>query len=85
MVISGVFYIGLGDQFDERKLTAHVRGMVVISTERSTSFSLGKIGRIHHAGDSDRTAGLEYVDAADDSRIPSKFGMGAELRQERGL
>ena len=29
-VISGVFYIGLGDTFDENKLTAHAPGTVVV-------------------------------------------------------
>ena len=29
-VVSGVFYIGLGDEFDESKLTAHAPGTVLV-------------------------------------------------------
>src|SRR5215831_19869508 len=44
-VISGVYYIGLGDKFDADKLKAYPPGSVV-AARRYTAFSLGKVGRV---------------------------------------
>jgi quercetin dioxygenase-like cupin family protein len=43
-VISGIFYIGLGDKLDAEKLQAYI------------SLSLGKVRRVHHAGNCDWAA-----------------------------
>jgi quercetin dioxygenase-like cupin family protein len=40
-VMSGVFYIGLGDQFDGDKVKAYPPGCVVVLTGRYPSFPLG--------------------------------------------
>src|SRR5215467_13432691 len=45
IVMSGVFYIGLGDKFDADKLKAYPPGSVV-AARRYTAFSLGKVGRV---------------------------------------
>jgi hypothetical protein len=46
-VISGVFYIGLGEEFDERKLTAHGPGSVlVLAVSRAPSTSGGSAASI---------------------------------------
>ena len=42
MVMSGVFYIGLGDEFDETKLVAYPPGAVVVAG-RHPSLPLGKV------------------------------------------
>jgi quercetin dioxygenase-like cupin family protein len=43
-VISGIFYIGLGDEFDESKLTAHSPGSVLILPGGQSHFHLAKSG-----------------------------------------
>ena len=53
-VMSGVFYIGLGQTFDgDKGLSAGKRHR---SSRRNLAFPLGEIRRIRHAGDGDRTA-----------------------------
>ena len=52
-VLSGVFYIGLGEEFDESRLTAYG----VCSSGRSASFPLREIRRIRHASHRDRPFG----------------------------
>lgn len=54
-VISGVFYIGLGEQFDSEKLESYPPGSVIVSPRRDRSLSLGAVRSIRHAGDRDRT------------------------------
>jgi hypothetical protein len=51
-VMSGVFYIGLGDRFDGDKVHAFPPG----STRQHFSFSLGEIRRIRHASHGHRSA-----------------------------
>lgn len=68
-VMSGVFYIGLGDQFDADKLQAFPPGSVVVLP--------GNTGHFHWAKSSEYITqvtalgplGLEYVDSKDDPRI----------------
>jgi hypothetical protein len=42
-VISGVFYIGLGDEFDASKLKAYPPGAVIILAGNTPPFPLGEI------------------------------------------
>ena len=42
-VISGVFYIGLGDEFDSSKLEAYPPGAVIILAGNTPPFPLGEI------------------------------------------
>jgi carbonic anhydrase len=49
-VISGVFYIGLGDEFDADVLVAYPPGAVIV-LPGNTSLSLGEVRRIRDAGD----------------------------------
>ena len=55
-VMSRVFYIGLGAEFNGDKVKAYPPGCVVILPGDTASLSLGKIGRVRHASDSDRAA-----------------------------
>src|SRR5215472_9435193 len=43
-VISGVFYVGLGEQFDEGKLTAHAPGSVLVLPGGQAHFHYAKSG-----------------------------------------
>ena len=67
-VISGVFYIGLGDQFDPDKLQAYPPGERHRPARQYVPFPLGEIQRVRHASDRDWAAGLEYINAKDDPR-----------------
>jgi quercetin dioxygenase-like cupin family protein len=67
-IMSGVFYIGLGDRFDPDKLQAFPPGSVIVLP--------GNTAHFHWAKSSDYVAqvtaigplGLEYVDSRDDPR-----------------
>jgi quercetin dioxygenase-like cupin family protein len=67
-VMSGVFYIGLGDRFDSDKLQAYPPGSVIVLPGNTPHF--------HWAKSSDYVAqvtaigplGIEYVDSKDDPR-----------------
>jgi hypothetical protein len=52
-VMSRVFYIGLGGQFDGEKVKAYPPGCLA---GRHPALPLGKIGRVRHASDGDRAA-----------------------------
>jgi quercetin dioxygenase-like cupin family protein len=55
-VISGVFYIGLGDEFDASKLEAYPPGAVIVLPRQHAPFPLGEIRRVCHANNGDRAA-----------------------------
>src|ERR1700756_3323322 len=67
-VISGVFYIGLGETFDEQKLEAFAPGRVIVLPGGQAHFHWARSGeyvtQVTAIGPQDRT----YVDAADDPR-----------------
>jgi hypothetical protein len=55
-VISGVFYIGLGDEFDASKLEAYPPRRIDRSPWQHASFPLGEIRRVRHASNRDWAA-----------------------------
>lgn len=67
-VISGVFYIGLGEEFDASKLEAYPPGAVIILPANTAHFHWAKsseyITQITGIG----PLGLEYIDPKDDPR-----------------
>jgi quercetin dioxygenase-like cupin family protein len=67
-VISGVFYIGLGDKFDADKLQAYPPGSVVVLPGGTSHFHWAKSGEYVSQVSANGPLGLEYVDAADDPR-----------------
>jgi hypothetical protein len=67
-VMSGVFYIGLGEQFDEQKLEAYPAGAVVVLPGRTPHFHWAKSGEYVTQISAIGPLGLEYVDADDDPR-----------------
>ena len=67
-VISGVFYIGLGDQFDADKLEAYPPGAVVILPGNTSHFHWAKSGDYITQVTAIGPLGLEYVDSKDDPR-----------------
>jgi quercetin dioxygenase-like cupin family protein len=70
-VMSGVFYIGLGDAFDESKLTAFAPGSVVVLPGGQSHFHWAKSGEYVTQVTATGPLGLGYVDSADDPRNQS--------------
>jgi quercetin dioxygenase-like cupin family protein len=67
-VISGVFYIGLGDAFDESKLQAYPPGAVVILPGNTSHFHWAKSSEYVTQVTAIGPLGLDYVDSKDDPR-----------------
>jgi quercetin dioxygenase-like cupin family protein len=67
-VISGVFYIGLGDQFDADKLEAYPPEAVIILPGNTSHFHWAKSGEYVTQVTAMGPLGLEYVDSKDDPR-----------------
>lgn len=67
-VISGVFYIGLGDEFDASKLEAYPPGAVVVLPGNTPHFHWAKSGEYVTQITAMGPLGLEYLSAKDDPR-----------------
>jgi len=67
-VISGVFYIGLGDELDETKLEAYPPGAVIILPGNTPHFHWAKSGEYVTQITAMGPLGLEYLSAKDDPR-----------------
>lgn len=67
-VISGVFYIGRGDQFDETKLEAFPPGSVVVLPGDTAHFHWAQSGEYVTQVTASGPISLEYLDPQDDPR-----------------
>jgi quercetin dioxygenase-like cupin family protein len=67
-VISGVFYIGLGDQFDPDKLQAYPPGSVIVLPGDTPHFHWAKSSEYVTQVTAIGPLGLEYLSAKDDPR-----------------
>jgi quercetin dioxygenase-like cupin family protein len=67
-VISGVFYIGLGDEFDADKLQAYPPGAVIVLPANTAHFHWAKSGEYVTQVSAIGPLGLEYLSAKDDPR-----------------
>jgi quercetin dioxygenase-like cupin family protein len=67
-VMSGVFYIGLGEQFDGDKVKAYPPGSVIILPGDTWHFHWAKSGEYVTQVTAIGPLGLEYKDAKDDPR-----------------
>jgi quercetin dioxygenase-like cupin family protein len=70
-VISGIFYIGLGDEFDAGKLQAYPPGSVIILPGNTSHFHWSKSGEYITQVTAIGPLGLEYIDAKTDPRNES--------------
>jgi hypothetical protein len=66
--MSGVFYIGLGSQFDGDKMTAHPPGSVLVLPGSTSHYHLARSGEYVTQITAIGPLGLEYLDADDDPR-----------------
>lgn len=67
-VMSGVFYIGLGEKFDESKLTAYAPGSVVVLPGNQPHFHWAKSGEYITQVTAIGPLGLDYIDPDNDPR-----------------
>jgi quercetin dioxygenase-like cupin family protein len=67
-VISGTFYIGLGDRFDAEKLKAYPPGTVIILPGSTSHFHWAKSGEYVTQVTAIGPLGMEYLSAKDDPR-----------------
>lgn len=67
-VISGVFYIGLGDEFDATALEAYPPGAVIVLPGNTSHFHWARSGEYVTQVSAVGPLGIEYVSAADDPR-----------------
>ena len=67
-VISGVFYIGLGEAFDGNRLKAYPPGSVIVLPGETWHFHWAKSGEYVTQVSAIGPLGLEYHDARDDPR-----------------
>jgi len=67
-VISGVFYIGLGETFDADKLQAYPPGSVVVLPGNTAHFHWAKSGEYVSQVTAIGPLGIDYEDAHDDPR-----------------
>jgi quercetin dioxygenase-like cupin family protein len=67
-VMSGIFYIGLGDEFDPDKLEAYPPGSVIVLPGNTSHFHWAKSSDYITQVTAMGPLGLEYVNARDDPR-----------------
>jgi quercetin dioxygenase-like cupin family protein len=70
-VISGIFYIGLGDKFDAEKLHAYPPGSVIVLPGNTSHLHWAKSGEYVTQVTAIGPLGLEYINAKDDPRNKS--------------
>jgi quercetin dioxygenase-like cupin family protein len=70
-VISGIFYIGLGDRFDAKELVAYPPGAVIILPGNTSHFHWAKSGEYITQVTAIGPLGLEYINSKDDPRSGS--------------
>jgi quercetin dioxygenase-like cupin family protein len=68
-VMSGVFYVGLGEQFDPEELRAYPPGSVVVLPGGTYHFHWARSGEYITQVTGSGPLGLEYRDAHDDPRL----------------
>jgi quercetin dioxygenase-like cupin family protein len=67
-VISGVFYIGVGEEFDSDKLEAYPPGAVIVLPSHTPHFHWAKSGEYISQVTAMGPLGFEYVDSKDNPR-----------------
>lgn len=67
-VVSGVFYIGQGDEFDADRLDAYPPGSVIVLPGNTSHFHWAKSGEYVAQVTASGPLGFEYVNSKDDPR-----------------
>lgn len=79
-VMSGVFYIGLGDNFDADSLTAYPPGSVLVLPGETVHFHWAKSGEYITQVTGIGPLGLEYLNPKDDPRSSLTPALSRPLR-----
>ena len=79
-VISGVFYIGLGDKFDGDKVMAYPPGSVIVLPGDTRHFHWAKSGEYITQVTAIGPLGLDYLDPGDDPRQQNREEAGSSKR-----
>jgi quercetin dioxygenase-like cupin family protein len=79
-VMSGVFYIGVGDRFDSDGVEAFPPGSVIVLPGNTWHFHWAKSGEYITQVVAMGPLGLEYVDPSDDPRKQAGLPPGAKNR-----
>ena len=72
-VISGVFYIGLGDRFEADRLRAYPPGSVIVLPGGTAHFHWARSGEYVTQVTGAGPLGIDYLDADDDPRLGQTF------------
>jgi quercetin dioxygenase-like cupin family protein len=67
-VISGIFYIGVGERFDSEKLAPYAPGAVILLPGRTPHFHWARSGEYVTQVSAVGPLGVEFVDPSDDKR-----------------
>jgi len=73
-VMSGVFYVGVGERFDSDRLTAYPPGAVIVLPGGTPHFHWARSGEYISQVTANGPLGLEYLDADDDPRTHERAG-----------
>ncbi len=73
-VISGIFYIGLGDQFNSEKMEAYPPGSVIVLPGNTSHYHWAKSSEYVTQVSAIGPLGLEYLSANDDPRKSQLVG-----------
>jgi quercetin dioxygenase-like cupin family protein len=68
-VLSGIFYIGVGEEFDENRLTAYAPGSLIVLPGDQAHFHWAKSGEYITQVTAIGPLGLNYVNPGDDPRV----------------
>jgi quercetin dioxygenase-like cupin family protein len=79
-VMSGVFYIGLGDKFDGEKVKAYPPGSVIVLPGDTRHFHWAKSGEYVTQVTAIGPLGLDYLDPDDDPRRQSRQDSGSSKK-----
>ena len=71
-VMSGVFYVGLGEVFDGDKVVAYPPGSVIVLPGDTWHFHWAKSGEYVTQVSAIGPLGLDYLDSADDPRVQGR-------------
>jgi quercetin dioxygenase-like cupin family protein len=71
-VISGIFYIGLGDRFNAAKMRAYAPGSVIVLPGNTSHFHWARSGEYVTQVCAIGPLGLEYLDPDDDPRASER-------------
>jgi hypothetical protein len=69
-VMSGVFYIAPGEQFDKSKLAAYAPGSIVVLPGNQPHFHWAKSGKYMVQVTEIGALGMDFIDPDNDPRIP---------------